>query len=218
MPRASLLKSARYFAVGSLILLVIAVLAANMRLIPEGQLEPVLGLFVLTFFLSVAAYAASFVVRARAGDRSFTFYPLTDDNVPEDVTEQYARAEQRVVAGGLAIWAGLICILVFGYIGSLVARDAGGFAGAALGVLITLAALAYLGRSWFSAAQARERAWRRMGRHRWEFLAYLAATLVIAILVAIDNHIIRSTPGHAAALALFMLVAVRLRMIWSGLW
>jgi hypothetical protein len=218
MRRKSLLKPLRYLAVGSFILLIVFMVTANAGLIPEQRLEPVGAVVVLTFFLSVAAYAGSFVIAARQGEPSFSFYPVTSGDVPEEISEQYARAEQKVMAAGLAVWAGLICILAFGYLGSLIAGDAGGFVGVGLGVLITLAALAYLGRSWFSAAEARERAWRRIGRHRWEFLAYLAATVILAVLVATGNHLIRSTPGHGAALGFFTFVVVRLRMIWNRLW
>lgn len=177
-------------------------------------------MIVLTFFLSVAAYAGSFVMVAidNAADLpTTTFYPVAED-VPDELAQRYARAERRVLAGGLAVWGGLICIFVFGYLGSLIRGDAGGIVGAGLGVLITMAAIVFLARSWLSAVEAREQAWRRLGRHRWEFLGYLVATVALAVLVAVGNHAIRTTPGHGAVMAVFIVVVVRLRMIWKGLW
>ena len=220
MSRKSLQKSIRYLAVGALILLVLSVVAANVGMIPEGVLIPVLTVVLLTFFVSVAAYAGSFVIVAidNAADLpTTTFYPVAEA-VPDDLAQKYARAERSVLAGGLAVWGGLICIFVFGYLGSLIRGDAGGIVGAGLGVLITLAALMYLARSWLGAVEAREQVWRRLGRHRWEFLVYLAATVALAVLVAVGNHAIRTTPGHGAVMAVFILVVVRLRRIWIGLW
>jgi hypothetical protein len=220
MPGKSLQKSVRYFAIGSLLFLIVVIAAANFGVLPERLIPPVAGVAVITFFLSVAAYAGSFVIAATlgAGDfRTTTFYPVSED-VPEDLRQKYAQAERKLMAGGLAVWGGLICIFVFGYLGSLIRGDAGGIAGSVLGIVITLAAITFLGRSWLSAVQAREQAWKRLGRHRWELVAYLAVTVLFAVLVAIGNHAIRSTPGHGASMVLFIVVVVRLRMIWNGLW
>jgi|ERR1700737_1057433 len=219
MSRKSLQKSIRYLAVGALILLVLTVVAANVGMIPEGVLIPVLTVVLLTFFLSVAAYAGSFVIVAiqNAAAPPTTFYPVAED-VPNDLAQNYAQAERKFLAGGFAVWGGLICIFAFGYLGSLIRGDAGGIVGAGIGVLITLAALMFLGRSWLSAVEARAQAWRVLGRHRWEFLGYLAATVALALLVAVGNHAIRTTPGHGTVMAFFIVVVVRLRMIWMGLW
>jgi hypothetical protein len=218
--RKSLQKSVRYLAVGALILLVLTVVAANTGMIPEGLLIPVLTVVVLGFFLSVAAYAGSFVIVAMqnvADLPTMTFYPVAED-VPNDLAQKYAEAERKVLAGGFAVWGGLICIFAFGYLGSLIRGDPGGIVGAGIGVLITLAALVFLALSWLSAVEARQQAWRRLGRHRWEFLGYLAATVALAVLVAVGNHVIRTTQGHGAVMAFFILVVVRLRLIWKGLW
>ena len=121
------------------------------------------------------------------------------------------------LGAGLGVWAGLISIIILGLLGSLISNTMA-MVGAAVGVGLTLLALLLFLRSTVRAYRDREALWLRLGRQRWQFAAYLAASFALAGFAGLTRYVYHSKLVTGAAIVVVFLLLIRLRLLLQDLW
>jgi uncharacterized membrane protein YhhN len=108
-------------------------------------------------------------------------------------------------------------ILVLGLIGSLISTEVG-VAGTALGAALTLIAVALYVRSIIRLYGTRQDIWLKLGRRRWQFVAYIVATFVLALAAGAGRYLYHSNAATGAAIVIALLLLIRLRLFMQDLW
>ena len=209
------LRITRIAAIASLVAFIVSLPLLWSGFVPTAARLPVVMVTVLALFASVAAYIICF---------SYDFGQSTEDESDLATSTDLEDAEQKSLlswegsqAAGLRIWAALISILVLGVLGSLISNEVG-VAGTAVGAALTLIAFALYVRSVVRLYRARQDVWVKLGRRRWQFVAYLVATFALAVAAGAGRYLYHSKAVTGAAIVITLLLLIRLRLFMQDLW
>ena len=212
------LRVARIAVIASLAAFILSIVLLAAVPLPEETQTSVIAATLLTFFAAVAFYLVAFGWRfAQPDDDDRRILSSNDpDRAYPALVIRSSLSWERSQGTGLFIWAGLISIFVLGYAGSRVS-DQFGYAGGALGAALTLLAIVLYGRSVWIMMQARQDVRQRLGRHRWEFAAYLLVSLALAIVAGSGRYLVHSKQIGGAAVVVLLLLLYRIRLYMQDL-
>jgi hypothetical protein len=214
-----LLRITRIAAIASLAIFIVSLPLIWTGVVPAPVRVPLATVTGIALFGSAAAYIVCFGYRFSQ--------PTPDESAVANSTDPdlgYAAAEVKSLiawqgsqAAGLRIWGGLMSILVLGVIGSLISTEVG-VAGTAVGAALTLMAVAFYVRSIIRLYGSRQDVWLKLGRRRWQFVAYVVATFVLALIAGAGRYLYHSNAVTGAAIVIALLLLIRLRLFMQDFW
>jgi hypothetical protein len=209
----------RIAAVASLVIFIVSFPLVWIGVVPAAARLSLVTVTTIALFGSTAAYFLSFSLHfSRATEDESELATSKDPSLgPVAAEAKSLLAWKDSQSAGLRIWAGLISILVLGVIGSLVSPGVG-VAGTAVGAALTLIAVAGFVRSLVRFYRARQDLWVALGRRRWQFVAYMIATVALALAAGVGRYLYHSTAVTAAAIVVALFLLIRLRLFMQELW
>jgi hypothetical protein len=215
----SVLHITRTAAVASLVIFIVSLPLVWIGVVPPSAKLPLVMLTTIALFGSTAAYILSFSLDfSRATEDESELANSKDPSMgPVAAEVKSLLAWKDLQSAGLRIWAGLISILVLGVIGSLVSPGVG-VAGTAVGAALTLVAVAGFVRSLVRFYRTRQDLWVALGRRRWQFVAYMIATVAWALAAGVGRYLYHSKAVTGAAIVVALFLLIRLRLFMQELW
>lgn len=212
---------ARNTALGSLGFFVSCLAASWTGLIPEVVALPLIAVALIAFFISVGVY---FVAYARDFGRDESDVEHAAVSETTDAATRYwvlegksILAARRTQAAELFIIAALMSIFVLGLLGSFVS-NALAVAGTAFGVTLAVIAIGFYLFSMVRAFRTREALWLEMGRRRWQFAAYIVATILLMVAAVGARVLYDSKAVSGVGIIIGLGLLYRIRLLMQDLW